>query len=191
MSKPVRGGGVLRLGWGRAALAVATAAVVAVTLTVRPAWSPCSRTNARRVRPTPLSTGRRTPDIPARDHSATTPYAGNSRAGGDTIWRAATHFDYEQLFGYQVLGVDLNEWCKDGTLDQTFGEVDYASAFSYSGVGQYLWTVTISAGTSGSGDATDAALANQIASWANARSLTVSRFKYGWHQLSRPEVLTK
>ncbi|MCI0155810.1 hypothetical protein KNO15_03775 [Leifsonia shinshuensis] len=97
-------------------------------------------------------------------------YAGNSRAGGDTVWRAATHFNYEQLFGYQVLGVDLQEWYLDGTTNQTSGEVDYASSFSYNGVGAYLSSITISAGTSGSGDATDAALTNQIASWVNARS---------------------
>lgn len=98
-------------------------------------------------------------------------YVGNSRAGGDTIWRTVTHFNYEQLFGYHVLGTALEEWYGgDGTTNSTYGEVDYANAFSFNGIGAYLSTVTISAGTSGYGYAQDAALNNQISSWVDARS---------------------
>lgn len=97
-------------------------------------------------------------------------YVGNSLAGGDTYWRTVTHFNYEQLFGYQVLGVDLQEWYLSGSTAQTAGAVDYANAFSYSGVGPFLSGITISAGTSGYGDATGAGLTNEIASWVSARS---------------------
>ena len=98
-------------------------------------------------------------------------YVGNSLASGDTYWRTITHFNYEQLFGKHVLGVDLQEWYNgDGTTDQTAGAVDYASAFSYNGVGAFLSGITISAGTSGYGDATGSGLTNEIASWVNAGS---------------------
>lgn len=98
-------------------------------------------------------------------------YVGNSRAGGDTIWRTVTHFNYEQLFGYHVIGAALEEWYGgDGTLNQTIGAVDYATAFSYNGVGNYLSGITISTGSSGYGYAQDAGLANQLSAWVNARS---------------------
>jgi large repetitive protein len=98
-------------------------------------------------------------------------YVGNSRAGGDTIWRTVTHFNYEQLFGYHVVGAALDEWYGgDGTLNQTIGAVDYATAFSYNGVGNYLSGITISTGSSGYGYAQDAGLANQLSAWVDARS---------------------
>lgn len=98
-------------------------------------------------------------------------YVGNSRAGGDTMWRTVTHIPYEQLFGYQVLGVDLQEWYKGaGTTNATIGAVDIATGQSYSSVGTQLSNITISAGSSGYGDATDAGLTNALASWVNARS---------------------
>ncbi|MDR6971565.1 PA14 domain-containing protein [Leifsonia shinshuensis] len=98
-------------------------------------------------------------------------YVGNSRAGGDTIWRTVTHFNYEQLFGYHVIGAALDEWYGgDGTTNATIGAVDYATAFSYNGVGSYLSGISISAGSSGSGVAQDAGLANQLSAWVDARS---------------------
>lgn len=98
-------------------------------------------------------------------------WVGNSRANGDTYWRTVTHFNYEQLFGYEVLGADLQEWYGgSGTLNAEIGAVDYATTFSYGGVGAFLSPITISAGSSGYGDATAAGLANQLSAWVNAGS---------------------
>ncbi|WP_158864170.1 PA14 domain-containing protein [Leifsonia sp. AG29] len=96
-------------------------------------------------------------------------YVGNSRAGGDTMWRTVTHFNYEQLFGYQVLGATLDEWYGgSGTTNSTIGMVDIASGQGYNDVGTALSGITISAGTSGCGYAQDPGLANTLASWVNA-----------------------
>ncbi|MGA0569051.1 PA14 domain-containing protein [Rathayibacter sp. KR2-224] len=98
-------------------------------------------------------------------------YVGNSRAAGDTYWRTVTTFNYEQLFGYHVLGAEIEEWyLNNGTTNQTAGNVFWASAFNYNGVGPWLSGITISAGGNGYGYATDAGLTNQISSWVNAGS---------------------
>ncbi|WP_370055716.1 hypothetical protein [Leifsonia sp. EB41] len=98
-------------------------------------------------------------------------YVGNSRAGGDTMWRTVTHIPYEQLFGYQVLTADLQEsYAGDGTTNSTIGMVDIATGQSYGSVGTALSPITISAGTSGYGDATGGGLASTLASWVNAGS---------------------
>ncbi|MHA7984395.1 PA14 domain-containing protein [Rathayibacter sp. CAU 1779] len=98
-------------------------------------------------------------------------YVGNSRAGGDTYWRTVTTFNYEQLFGYHVLGAEIEEWyLNNGTTNQTTGNVFWASAFNFGGLGNWLSGITISAGGSGYGYASDSGLTNEISSWVNARS---------------------
>ncbi len=98
-------------------------------------------------------------------------YVGNSRASGDTMWRTVTHFNYEQLFGYQVLGVNLEEWYGgDGSTDATNAWVFWANAMSFNGQGTTLSPITVSSGTSGYGVANDARLTNQYATWVNNRT---------------------
>jgi RHS repeat-associated protein len=90
-------------------------------------------------------------------------YIGNSLADGDSYWRTVTHFDYEQVFGYQVLQAQIElGYDGNGTLNSTYGNVDDATAFSYDGVGQELSAYTISAGYSGTGYAEDQGLTDQV-----------------------------
>jgi RHS repeat-associated protein len=92
---------------------------------------------------------------------------GNSRDGGDKYWRTVAHFNYEQVFGKQVLDARIDGYYHDaGTKTSYAGSVSYATKFAYDGVGQQLsvWPI------SDFGSAGDAGLPNQIASWVRSRS---------------------
>jgi len=103
-------------------------------------------------------------------------YVGNSRISNtDTYWRTVAKFVYSALYGQEILGVDLREaYAGNGTTNATTGTVHYASAFSYAGAtnATTLSSISISAGSSGYGDATGTALSNQIATWVNAKGTT-------------------
>lgn len=93
---------------------------------------------------------------------------GNARDPGDDWWRSIVHFPYEQLFGKQVLDAQISVAMNGivGTSTTYPGAVDYATSFSYYGVGTNLASLTVgSSGVSGG-----AGLAQQISSWVNARS---------------------
>ncbi|SDN53619.1 RHS repeat-associated core domain-containing protein [Leifsonia sp. 509MF] len=93
---------------------------------------------------------------------------GNARDPGDDWWRSIVHFPYEQLFGKQVLDAQIYASMNGivGTSTTYPGAVDYATAFSYYGVGANLASLTV--GTDGySGGA---GLAQYISNWVNARS---------------------
>ena len=92
---------------------------------------------------------------------------GNSRDGGDKYWRTVTHFNYEQVFGKQVINARVDAYLHDaGTTNGYAGSVHVGTGFNYDGVGTKLspWTIT----DSGSAQATG--VADQIASWVRARS---------------------
>ncbi|MDM7886581.1 PA14 domain-containing protein [Curtobacterium sp. RHCKG23] len=92
---------------------------------------------------------------------------GNSRDGGDKYWRTVTHFNYEQVFGKQVINARVDGYLHDaGTTDSYTGSVHVGTAFNYGGVGTNLsgWTITSSGSARGSG------VADQIASWVRSRS---------------------
>lgn len=93
---------------------------------------------------------------------------GNARDPGDHYWRSIVHFPYEQLFGKQILDAQISVAMNGilGTSATAPGAVDYATAFSYNGVGNTLASLTVgSTGTSsGSG------LAQQLSTWVKASS---------------------
>lgn len=92
---------------------------------------------------------------------------GNARDGGDKFWRTVTHFNYEQVFGKQVINARVDAYLHDaGTTDARPGSVHVGTAFNYGGVGTNLsaWTITDSGSAQGTG------IADQIASWVRARS---------------------
>lgn len=93
---------------------------------------------------------------------------GNARDPGDHWWRSIVHFPYEQLFGKQVLDAQVEvAWNGDyGTANTYPGAVDVATAFSYSGFGKNLASLTVGSTGASSG----AGLAQQISTWVSARS---------------------
>ncbi|MBG6213245.1 MULTISPECIES: PA14 domain-containing protein, partial [unclassified Cryobacterium] len=87
---------------------------------------------------------------------------GNSRDGGDSYWRTVLHYNYEQLFGKQVIGAWLDGAYNGGGTTNTYaGGVRWANAFSYNGTGEYWSAFTMS----NQGSATDYALGNRVAQW--------------------------
>jgi YD repeat-containing protein len=75
------------------------------------------------------------------------------------------HYNYEQIFGKQVIGASLTASPTAAAAGCAAGGVYYATAFAYSGVGQYLSGLTI---CTSDASATDAGLASQYAAWVNA-----------------------
>jgi RHS repeat-associated protein len=87
---------------------------------------------------------------------------GNSRDGGDKYWRSVHHYNYEQLFGKQVIYAQIaGGWTGLGTQENYTGTVKHATAFNYNGAGEHLswWPMT------SSGNAMDDQLSNRIAQW--------------------------
>lgn len=92
---------------------------------------------------------------------------GNSRDGGDKYWRTVAKFDYEQVFGKQVIDARVDGYLHDaGTTNSYTGSVHVGTAFNYGGYGTNLspWTITSSGSAHGTG------IADQIASWVRNRS---------------------
>ncbi len=92
---------------------------------------------------------------------------GNARDGGDKYWRTVAHFNYEQVFGKQLLDARIDGYLQNqGTATSYAGSVNYGTKFAYDGVGQQLsvWPI------SDAGSAGDIGLPNQLAAWVRARS---------------------
>ncbi|KTR20323.1 hypothetical protein NS330_06455 [Curtobacterium citreum] len=92
---------------------------------------------------------------------------GNARDGGDKYWRTVAHFNYEQVFGKQLLDARIDGYLQNqGTATSYAGSVNYGTKFAYDGVGQQLsvWPI------SDAGSAGDSGLPNQLAAWVRARS---------------------
>ncbi|MEY2569013.1 MAG: hypothetical protein QOE35_3542 [Actinomycetota bacterium] len=81
-------------------------------------------------------------DGPTCDANTCGVRVGNSRAAGDTHWRTVADFDYQDLFGDQILGANLKltkvPGSATGTDVSTVVAVHEASSWGYAGKGQYL-----------------------------------------------------
>lgn len=86
---------------------------------------------------------------------------GNSRGGGDTYWRAVLHYNYEQLFGKQVIDADIYAYTQLGTANSHRVLSEHASSFAFHGVGEDLAAGYIGADGWIDGDG----LSNRIAQW--------------------------
>ncbi|UKF81667.1 PA14 domain-containing protein [Clavibacter californiensis] len=87
---------------------------------------------------------------------------GNSRDSGDRYWRSVQHYNYEQLFGKQVVAAQMyGQVAGLGTNEAWTGTVKHATAFNYNGAGDHLswWPI------SSSGNAMDEGLSQRIAQW--------------------------
>ncbi|WP_152970266.1 PA14 domain-containing protein [Frigoribacterium sp. RIT-PI-h] len=93
---------------------------------------------------------------------------GNSRDGGDKFWRTVQHYNYEALFGKQILDAYLyTRKGGEGTTDTYLNTLHYATAFSYGGVGNHLGNWNLGAGE---GYVDDDRVTQQISNWVNASS---------------------
>ncbi len=93
-------------------------------------------------------------------------YVGNTRQSNTNVyWRAIQHYNYEQLFGKQIIGAMLHVYPTAAAAGCAAGGVYWATAFSYNGVGNNLGGLTVC-----STDATtsDAGIGAQFASWVNS-----------------------
>ncbi|MEO6201545.1 MAG: hypothetical protein ABIX44_10325 [Cryobacterium sp.] len=91
---------------------------------------------------------------------------GNSLSAGNTYWRTVLHYDYEQVFGKQVIGVWINgSYNNSGTLASYTGSVYRAASFSYAGAAERLSDFTVAR----SGNATDYALQARVAQLVDDR----------------------
>jgi len=87
---------------------------------------------------------------------------GNSRDHGDKYWRTVEHFDYEQLFGKQVLSARIDgSYYNGGTKALFGGSISAATSFSYNGVGDRLSQFAMS----DNGSAQDDRLTDEIAKY--------------------------
>ncbi|WP_153001788.1 PA14 domain-containing protein [Curtobacterium oceanosedimentum] len=92
---------------------------------------------------------------------------GNARDGGDKYWRTVAHFNYEQVFGKQVIDARVDGYLHDaGTTTSYAGSVSQATSFGYGGVGQQMsvWPI------SDAGSAGDSGVADSIASWVRSQT---------------------
>jgi RHS repeat-associated protein len=93
---------------------------------------------------------------------------GNSRDGGDKFWRSVQHYNYEAVFGKQVLDAYLDtQYANEGATGTFLNTLHHATAFSYAGSGTHLGSWNLG---SGSGYVDDDRLTQQISSWVNAGS---------------------
>ncbi len=93
-------------------------------------------------------------------------YVGNTRQSNTNVyWRAIQHYNYEQLFGHQVIGATLYVNPTAAAAGCAAGGVYTATAFSYNGVGSYLAGLTVCTGPAST---SDGGLAQQLATWVNA-----------------------
>jgi len=92
-------------------------------------------------------------------------WIGNTAQNGSCCnWRTVAHYNYEQLFGQQITGAQLNaSYANSGTTNCYTGGAYWATAFNYNGVGSYLSSFPVCA----TGNTTDAGLAQQLATWVN------------------------
>ncbi|MBT2500654.1 hypothetical protein J7E25_16270 [Agromyces sp. ISL-38] len=86
--------------------------------------------------------------------------------GNGYLWRTVAHYNYEQFFGKQILDANLafEGISADSTPTVRWGELDWASGFSYNGVGHPLGGLYAD---SSSGYVNDDRLTQQIVDWVN------------------------
>jgi hypothetical protein len=91
---------------------------------------------------------------------------GNTNTNG--IWRTVAHYPYEQFFGKQVLDVNLSfsDPTADSTVTNRLGELYWANAFSYNGIGHSLGALSTDHAY---GWVDDDRLTQQIVDWVNTR----------------------
>lgn len=93
-------------------------------------------------------------------------YVGNTRDNNtNRYWRAIQHYNYEQLFGHQVIGATLYANPTTAAAGCAAGGVYWASAFSFNGVGNQLGGLTV---CTGQASTSDGGIASQLASWVNS-----------------------
>ncbi len=91
---------------------------------------------------------------------------GNSRENNQNrFWRTLAHYNYEQFFGKQVLGVGLYALAYNGTGNCYNMFVNHATSFSYSGIGEALDGFGVCSEGYGEGGA----LQTRIAQWVRDR----------------------
>ncbi|MBT2518754.1 hypothetical protein J7E29_15015 [Streptomyces sp. ISL-90] len=88
---------------------------------------------------------------------------GNTNESG--TWRTLVHFNYEQLFGKQVLDVEIPMWAmsSDSTTTDRLGNLYHATNFSYNSTGEWLSYAHLWG--SGTGLSDSDPLTNRIAQW--------------------------
>ncbi|HEY8912312.1 hypothetical protein, partial [Lacisediminihabitans sp.] len=93
-------------------------------------------------------------------------YVGNTRdSNTNRYWRAIQHYNYEQVFGEQVIGASIHVYPTTAAAGCAAGGVYWASAFSYNGVGPQLGGLTV---CTTDASTSDAGIGGQIASWVNS-----------------------
>ena len=86
---------------------------------------------------------------------------GNSRDGGDKMWRTVLRYNYEQFFGKQVVDAYLHGVVEAGTVNNYIAMARHATAFNYNGLGEGLsYAYVADQGIYG-----DDGLANRYAQW--------------------------
>jgi RHS repeat-associated protein len=95
---------------------------------------------------------------------------GNSRDSNvDRWWRSVVHYNYEQLFGTQVLSASFDVAYRSGTANSYGINAFWATAFSYAGARGS--GVPLAQGSLNSGGLTGQGLTNQVSSWVNSRTV--------------------
>lgn len=94
---------------------------------------------------------------------------GNSRDGGDTMWRTVTRFPYESLFGDEILGSALSIAWQSGTANDYGMRVFWATSYTFAGSAGHPTVLAAAQPGSGGTSITGAALSAQVKSWIDNR----------------------
>jgi RHS repeat-associated protein len=93
-------------------------------------------------------------------------YVGNTRESNlNRYWRAIQHYNYEQVFGKQVIGASMHAYPTTAAAGCAAGGVYWASAFGFNGVGSQLGGLTV---CTTDAFTSDAGIGAQVASWVNS-----------------------
>ena len=92
---------------------------------------------------------------------------GNTNSNG--TWRTLVHYNYEQLFGKQVLNAEIDLWnmSGDSTTTDRLGNLYHATNFSYNSTGEWLSYAHLWGNGAGLSDSDP--LDNRIAQWVRDR----------------------
>lgn len=105
---------------------------------------------------------------------------GNSRAGGDTIWRSVENYNYPAAFGNELVGADVVEqYAGSGTTNAVGASYWSAACYGFACNGTNLANTTISSGTSGYGVQSGQTLFNFLANLVDAQTPNASFFLGG------------
>ncbi|MCU1471033.1 MAG: hypothetical protein JWQ39_2182 [Glaciihabitans sp.] len=97
-------------------------------------------------------------------------YVGNSRSSStDTYWRSVEQFPYSSMYGKEITNADLLiQYGGTGTTLQQDGEVYQPWSYSYDSIRNNEASYTITAGTSGYGEANSTALRKLTQGWVDS-----------------------